>query len=68
MNIPKQEPEVGPNPAWLRNNHQMIIQLSAAIVIGLLSHPTIEVKSSKHVVDYAIDLAWEIHKREQSTS
>ncbi len=65
MNIPKQDPEVGPTPAWMRNNHQMIVQLSGSIATGLLAHPTLEVKSSKHVVDYAIDLGWEIHKREQ---
>ncbi len=63
VNIPKQTTEDGPTPAWMRNDHQMIVQLTSGVASGyLMAH--IEV-NPQAIVDIAINLAWEIHKREQ---
>jgi hypothetical protein len=63
VNIKKQEPETGPTPAWLRNDHDMIVQLAAAVASGRIeSHAD---PSPKEIVDLAIKVAWEIHRREQ---
>jgi hypothetical protein len=63
LNIPKQKPEVGPTAAWLRNDHAMIVQLAAAVASGRIeSHAD---PSPKEIVNLAIGIAWEIHRREQ---
>ncbi len=63
MNLLNQPVDTGPTPAWIRNDHHMIVRLTSGVASGyIMTH--IEVKPEE-IVDLAVRIGWEIHKREQ---